>query len=113
MTVEEIEGMDHHGAVDRAGDLGKDNTAMAILMAHQVDGNRKVSQGLLKHQHLVDKITVEEGRELKMAFEAFDANNSGFLELSELSPLMRSLGSDLSQDELEDYMKMIDTDRDM
>jgi Ca2+-binding EF-hand superfamily protein len=111
----EIDELDMDGATRHAGEIGRDETAMAILTGHPLHdkpGARTVSVGLQKHMHLVDDLTVAQGRELKEAFESFDTNGSGFLELGELAPLMRSLGADLTPEELEDYVRMIDTDRD-
>uniref|UniRef100_A0AC34FQV7 EF-hand domain-containing protein n=1 Tax=Panagrolaimus sp. ES5 TaxID=591445 RepID=A0AC34FQV7_9BILA len=54
----------------------------------------------------------EDDRELKEAFQVFDANNDGFISPSELSVVMANLGEHLSEKEVHEMIHEADLDND-
>jgi Ca2+-binding EF-hand superfamily protein len=49
--------------------------------------------------------------ELRQAFRAFDADDSGTISTSELHHVMKSLGEDLTDEEINDMMRTADLDQ--
>ena len=56
------------------------------------------------------RFTVEQIAELKEAFSLFDQDGSGSIEKEELGAVMRSLGQNPTEAELDDMMNEVDTD---
>ncbi|BFZ03610.1 hypothetical protein BsWGS_06649 [Bradybaena similaris] len=52
----------------------------------------------------------EDERELKEAFRVLDKNNKGVIAVEDLRWILRSLGDDLTDDEIEDMIQETDTD---
>ena len=55
-------------------------------------------------------ITDEQKREYEEAFSLFDKNNDGTITVSELATVMRSLGSNPTNSELQDMINEVDSD---
>lgn len=53
----------------------------------------------------------EDERELKDAFRVLDKNNRGVIDVADLRWILKSLGDDLTDDEIEDMIEETDTDR--
>jgi len=58
----------------------------------------------------MSQASIKELRELKQAFELFDKNNDGTINLSEMKEVMKSLGRDPTEEELKDMINNIDLD---
>uniref|UniRef100_A0A2C9M6D6 EF-hand domain-containing protein n=1 Tax=Biomphalaria glabrata TaxID=6526 RepID=A0A2C9M6D6_BIOGL len=52
----------------------------------------------------------EDERELKEAFRVLDKSNKGVIAVEDLRWILRSLGDDLTDDEIEDMIQETDTD---
>lgn len=50
--------------------------------------------------------------ELRQAFKVFDADNSGSINIDELRTVMKSIGENLSEQEIEQMLKLADTNGD-
>ncbi|CAH8265521.1 unnamed protein product [Arabidopsis lyrata] len=61
---------------------------------------------------MVDQLTYEQISEFKEAFRVFDKNGDGVITRKELGTVMRSLGQNLTQAELQDAMNEVDIDGD-
>lgn len=57
-------------------------------------------------------LSLTDKEELQKVFDRFDANRDGKISSSELSDVLRALGSDSSPEEMSRVMEEIDTDRD-
>ena len=57
-----------------------------------------------------DAISDDQRAKLKAAFDSFDADNSGSMDTSELSVLMRRMGYEPSDDELKKVLAEVDAD---
>jgi calmodulin len=51
-------------------------------------------------------------QELRETFELFDKDKNGYISLNELRAIMKNIGEDLSDIELENLLKEYDDDRD-
>lgn len=85
--------------------------------AAQADGKQlsrqaAVSGGLKQYRDLLNKLTDAEILELKDAFSQYDRDNSGFLDMKELGAVLKSLGSELTDEEFADFARMVDQDKD-
>ena len=58
------------------------------------------------------KLTKEQTAELKKAFEVMDTNNDGVISKEELKTLLSGLGEEVTNDIVEEMIKMADTDND-
>ncbi len=56
------------------------------------------------------QLSDEQKAEIKEAFELFDTDNSGYIDLRELRIAVRALGFELSREEIEGMMASVDTD---
>lgn len=54
----------------------------------------------------------QEERELRDAFRVFDKHNRGYICASDLRAVLQCLGEDLSEEEIEDMIKEVDSDGD-
>lgn len=52
----------------------------------------------------------EDERELRSAFRVLDKNNQGVIDVEDLRWILRSLGDDLNDEEIEDMINETDTD---
>lgn len=68
--------------------------------------------GLKQYRDLLNKLTDAEILELKGAFNRFDRDGSGFLDMKELGDVLKSLGSELTDEEFSDFARMVDQDKD-
>jgi len=98
-------------SVDENGDNEIDFPEFLVLMSkHGHHGARK------RHHDRGDDdseaMDEEEREELKAAFEVFDTDHSGFIDMEELGRLMAGLGQDLSRNELDKMMNELDEDHD-
>ncbi|KAL8610660.1 hypothetical protein ACOMHN_047229 [Nucella lapillus] len=59
----------------------------------------------------IDGLTQAEANELMEAFSMFDKNGDGRIEKAELGPVLRALGRNPSQKEIDDMMAEADTDK--
>ena len=50
--------------------------------------------------------------ELKEAFKVFDTDGTGFISAAQLREVMKNLGEDLTDEEIDDMIKSADTDGD-
>ncbi|RUS70771.1 hypothetical protein EGW08_021473, partial [Elysia chlorotica] len=58
----------------------------------------------------VEGLTQAEAKELKDAFSLFDKDGNGTIDVKELGPVMRALGQNPTQREIDDLMKKADVD---
>ena len=56
-------------------------------------------------------ISVEKLKEFSEVFKQYDADGNGLLDASELGPLLRSLGRNPSESELQDIIRVFDEDK--
>ena len=63
---------------------------------------------MLKHW----KDPVDEEKELRDAFKVFDRNNDGYVSADEIKYVMKNLGHDLSDADVDDIMKKADVNGD-
>ncbi|KAH3859224.1 neo-calmodulin-like [Dreissena polymorpha] len=61
---------------------------------------------------MAHKLTPDELEEMRQAFRVFDKDDDGTISTHELRTVMRSLGQDPTQEELEDIVRQADTDGD-
>lgn len=73
-------------------------------------GNVDFQEFLKMMTHHIDEITYEE--ELKQVFRAFDHNNNGFISIEELSQAMKTMGEQLTDEDINEMMSMADSDKD-
>lgn len=60
---------------------------------------------------MTDHLTEEQIAEFKEAFQIFDKDGDGLITTKELGTVMRSLGQNLSEDELKTMIEEVDTDK--
>ncbi len=60
---------------------------------------------------MTDHLTEEQIAEFKEAFQIFDKDGDGMITTKELGTVMRSLGQNLSEDELKAMIEEVDTDK--
>ena len=60
---------------------------------------------------MTDHLTEEQIAEFKEAFQIFDKDGDGLITTKELGTVMRSLGQNLSEDELKAMIEEVDTDK--
>ena len=60
---------------------------------------------------MTDHLTEEQIAEFKEAFQIFDKDGDGLITTKELGTVMRSLGQNLSEDELKEMIEEVDTDK--
>ena len=53
----------------------------------------------------------EQEKAIRMAFQVFDQNGDGFIDVQELKRAMKNLGEPLTDKELQDMMKEADVDK--
>lgn len=61
------------------------------------------------HKRMANGFTSQENHDMKQAFDLFDKNHDGRISSDELGRVLRTLGHDHSQEEVEDMIKTADT----
>ena len=60
----------------------------------------------------MSKLSTDQQKELRIAFEALDENKDGFINRDELTKLLKNLGDEINDQVIDEMMKMADTDND-
>ena len=60
----------------------------------------------------MSKLSAEQHAELKKAFEAIDEDKNGVISKEELSSLLKGLGDEITDDDVEEMMEAADIDED-
>lgn len=93
--------------VEKSVDAMKIVQSMTALVTSAMKMKSKSTVGLNPKKR---SLSADELEELKMAFEMFDADRSGYIEKKELDKVMNSIGSPMSANELQLLMKELDAD---
>jgi Ca2+-binding EF-hand superfamily protein len=109
-------GISYHELTSVMYALGQNMTHQEVLDLFRdvdTDGNGEIdfeefTQMMLKRQAAGKLMTEEE--EIMRAFKLFDVNGDGTITSDELRKMMKSLGSDLTQEEVELLIKEADYD---
>jgi calmodulin len=78
------------------------------LRVARLDPRDGASSGL--DGNIEDKYTMEQLDDLRVAFNTFDVDQSGDIDISELGGVMKALGIDVSQSELQDMIRSAERD---
>ncbi|KAI9916471.1 hypothetical protein PsorP6_017160 [Peronosclerospora sorghi] len=95
-------GTDREGEIERDGE--KDKTVVAG------GGRGAISPDLPKRIVMADQLTEEQIAEFKEAFSLFDKDGDGTITTKELGTVMRSLGQNPTEAELQDMINEVDAD---
>jgi calmodulin len=93
--------VDHTGTIDFDGDTASLTRHIVILLTHQPE-----FLTMMIHK---GKATDEEA-ELRAAFEVFDQDGSGTISADEMRRVMKSIGEELTDAEIDEMIKEADTD---
>ncbi|XP_076814974.1 uncharacterized protein LOC143461089 [Clavelina lepadiformis] len=80
---------------------------LTVLQTNEV--NEKQFLGMKLPSHIFEQLTIQEIRDLKLVFDAFDVDNSNTIDLKELHRAMRILGFRVSRNEVRQMMADVDT----
>ncbi|KAI7970225.1 hypothetical protein EIK77_008452 [Talaromyces pinophilus] len=93
--------VDHTGTIDFDGDTASPTQHIVILLTYQPE-----FLTMMIHK---GKATDEEA-ELRAAFEVFDQDGSGTISADEMRRVMKSIGEELTDAEIDEMIKEADTD---
>nr|XP_002120146.1 caltractin-like isoform X1 [Ciona intestinalis] len=80
---------------------------LTVLQSNEV--NEKQFLGLKLPTKIFEQLTIQEIRDLKVVFDAFDLDNSSTIDIKELHRAMKILGFQVSRNEVRDMMADVDT----
>ena len=90
--------------------LGKDEEFLYYKLEENKDGTLKRKKVIKKTQKKVKTLTEEQKEEIDNAFELFDKDNSGSIEVNELKDALKALGIYLKKEEVKAKMQKVDKD---
>lgn len=79
----------------------------------QLDGDKNLYEinGFMNQPSLTDNLTLEEINEYKQAFALYDRNSNGTINQSELLSVLRSLGQNPTEQEVQDIINEMDSNK--
>ncbi|XP_016318431.1 calmodulin-A isoform X2 [Sinocyclocheilus anshuiensis] len=80
------------------------------ISGNQINENTEIVRNIKHHHKQADQLTEEQIAEFKEAFSLFDKDGDGTITTKELGTVMRSLGQNPTEAELQDMINEVDAD---